>query len=275
MRIIVFSDIHSNIEAFNAFLAEAGKIEHDKMICIGDIVGYAANPNECAELMRERGIISVYGNHDYYISRSDVPRNFNRAATTAVEWQIGCVTGENKKWLIELPPEHFIDLRFGKAMFIHGSPAGIFDYIVHNLQARAAVSVMLEEEIMMSFVGHSHIPGVWKYKDIMKRYHPRDEFEEPDDYEEEKRNLFLEIGSIEEIHHKGEVHFDFDDMAVVNAGSIGQPRDGDARGSFVLIDDKERTIKLFRFEYDNTPAQKKIRDAGLPGSLADRLASGR
>ena len=241
MRYGIIGDIHSNLEAFEVVLEEISKREIDKVICLGDIVGYGANPNECIDKVRQLTDIVVMGNHDAgSIGQTDL-NYFNWVAREACEWTGKVLTASNKTYLKNLD---FVK-REKETFIVHASPSkpAAWIYIISLDIAMQEFSHFNES---ICFVGHSHVPVTFV-----------------------KRGARYDV--IEDMHFK----LDKDARYIINVGSIGQPRDFDPRASFGIYDSDEGQIEIIRLNYDIETAQQKIRKAGLPEFLATRLALGK
>lgn len=241
MRYGIFSDIHSNLEAFSAAI-EAYKNERiERYLCIGDIVGYAANPSECIDKVRELKAVIVAGNHDWgACGRLDL-EYFNPTAKEALKWTMGFLSKAESDFLSSLP------LAYSEENFIlaHGtldSPEEF--YYLDSMDEADRTFSILDKQVC--FVGHTHRPGVFIERD-------------------------------NELFYKGLSSLQVEDNKryIINVGSVGQPRDGDFRASFVIYDTAAKNVELKRIDYDFTAAQKKILRAGLPEFLARRLSEGR
>ena len=241
MRYGIIGDIHSNLEAFEAVLEEIDKREIDKIICLGDIVGYGANPNECIDKVRQLTDIVVIGNHDAgSIGQTDL-NYFNWVAREACEWTGRVLTASNKAYLKNLD---FVKKEKG-AFIVHASPSKPAAWI-YVISLGVAIQEFSYFNEPICFVGHSHVPITF-----VKRGKKYDVIED--------------------------THFKLDQGAhyIINVGSIGQPRDLDPRASFGIYDSDEKQVEIIRLAYDIETAQTKIRKAGLPEFLATRLALGK
>lgn len=239
MNYAIISDIHSNLEAFERTVHEIDRIGVDKIICLGDIVGYGANPNECLDIVRERQLTSIIGNHDIVACGRGEPDNFNPIARDAALWTRNELTEENKDFLFGLPYQREID----DFLIVHGAISDPDLYIFSSSEALLEFSFMGKANIC--FFGHTHVKVYYVYSHGKVQGFTDDEVELSGD------NLYL-----------------------VNPGSVGQPRDRDPRASFLIYEHDEKTIKFFRLEYDIMTAQEKIIDAGLDKRLAYRLSMG-
>lgn len=241
MRYGIFSDIHSNLEAFKAVI-DAYQAEHiDRYLCIGDIVGYAANPLECIQLIKGLNAGIVAGNHDWGSSGKFDLGYFNLSAREALVWTGGVLSRDEKDFLCSL------SLTYQEENFVlaHGSldnPQAF--YYLNNHEAASAAFAVLKKQVC--FIGHTHRPGV---------------FVESDD------NLFYKALGILEL--EGRKRY------IVNVGSVGQPRDRDPRAGYVIYDTDKETIELKRIAYNISAVQDKILNAGLPDFFASRLAQGK
>ena len=244
MRYAILSDIHANLEAFRAVLAMIGKLGADRVLCLGDIVGYGADPNACVDLVRSEGIVSVMGNHDAAACGIEEPDHFNLNARQALYWTRGRLTPENRGYLQELPRAMQIEELF----FCHGTVNETNRYLLYDSDAQENFTLMeqLPGSPRLCFFGHTHIRVSYSIAGPVVGREPAD-------------GMFLAD----------------DKRYLVNPGSVGQPRDGDARAAFLLYDAQEHTIAFHRVEYDIASCQDKIIQAGLPARLAERLAMGR
>ena len=250
MKFIFFSDVHGNLEALESFLDHIDKIQYDRIYNLGDIIGYGANPNECIEIIHERGIPSVLGNHDDVVLDKYDPEMFNPDARSAVVWCQKNVREENIDFLRELKDFIWIDSALGKALVVHGSPVDKDEYVMSRWHAERAFGNMMSRDIAVAFVAHTHVPCCWRQTpDGTAEF-----IQPPEGGEPVVLNPTLK--------------------AIVNVGSVGQPRDGDSRGGFIIWDDEEHSVVYRRFTYPVSKAQRKIKEAGLPAVLADRLAEG-
>ncbi|MBQ6472622.1 MAG: metallophosphoesterase family protein [Victivallales bacterium] len=245
----ILGDIHGNLEAFQTVLAKTRELEVTQYVCIGDIVGYNANPKECLDMLRELKPLGVVrGNHDEYVGNERDLLGFNPAAALAVKWTRDQLTKDDRRWLAELPYEKQI-FRFGMAPFsiVHGTldSPGMWGYIFNRLSAMASMQFQHND---ICFCGHTHMP-MYFIKDARDTTTCMYQDGEPVKIQPNCKYLF-------------------------NVGSVGQPRDGDPRAAFAIYRPDEATVELFRLEYDLATTQKKIRDAKLPDRLADRLAIG-
>jgi predicted phosphodiesterase len=243
MRYLVLSDIHSNIEALTAAVNKATDVGFDRTVCCGDLVGYGPSPEEIMDVLDELKTTTIRGNHDRVISGLDEPTHFNVAARQAVEWSREHISPPYRQRLAELPvgPLQITE----KAQLVHGSSRDEDEYVVTQSDAVANLAVAAPT---ITFFGHTHEPLVFT-RSI--RWSPS---YEPDG------SARLRLPS---------------DKMLVNPGSVGQPRDGDPRSSFVIWDDHESVLEFYRTEYDVEKTQTRMREAKLPEFLVTRLAFGR
>jgi diadenosine tetraphosphatase ApaH/serine/threonine PP2A family protein phosphatase len=243
MRIAIVADIHANLAAFEAVLAHAeaqGPI--DRLWCPGDIVGYGPDPGACIALVRRYPHVAVAGNHDLAAIGKISTSEFNETAARAAAWTAGQLTDEQRCYLEGLPEV----ARDGDFTLVHGSlRAPIWEYILSLPAAREQFRLM---ETPYSVIGHSHVPFI---------------AEEP--AEGAPRLVLWQDGDSVALDEW---------RLVINPGGVGQPRDGDPRAGYALYDSEARTITLHRVEYDVAATQERMRAAGLPDSLAERLTYG-
>ncbi len=243
MRYALFADIHSNLEAFRAVREEFKRVRIDEYICLGDIVGYAANPNECIQLVKELGPITIIaGNHDWAsVGKTDIDY-FNPIAKEAILWTQSKLTEENKRFLADLP----LTKEFTDFVIVHGSlySPEKWHYIFTFQDAKRNFAYQKKR---ICFLAHSHQPFI---------------------ISSDKR------GNCEEVMGM-KVSLRDDYRYLVNIGSVGQPRDGDPDASYCLYDRDNKEIEIKRVSYQLKEAQDKIIAAGLPQELAWRLSLGR
>jgi diadenosine tetraphosphatase ApaH/serine/threonine PP2A family protein phosphatase len=215
----------------------------DEIVCLGDIVGYNANPNECVGIIRSKKIVSVLGNHDVSVSGREEPDRFNALARSAVLWTREHLTAENRSFLLDLPPETRVQDFLLVHGFIHDTNRYLLsrDAAVENFHLLAA----LPGNLKLVFFGHTHIGMAFM---------------------EHQGSIASDLSS--ELSLSSGTHY------LINPGSVGQPRDGDPRASFLVYDSDDHTVRFFRVEYDIKQCQDKIVRAGLPPQLAWRLKHG-
>lgn len=251
MRILLLSDIHSNLEALEACLAVAPSA--DLVVNLGDIVGYGASPNEVTAKTRDLGRVFVRGNHDKVVAGIDSVENFNPIAGASALWSREQLIPENLDWLRGLPKGPVSLPEVPGIQLVHGAPDDEDRYVVSIEDALQTLGV---SDCHVIFFGHTHIQGLFSLRAGMaENLHA----EYPSIAKQETYNFQLEAGS----------------TYMVNPGSIGQPRDGDWRAGFALFDSEELAVTFYRVPYDLRSAQERIFAANLPSRLATRLAAGR
>ena len=240
MRYAVLSDIHGNLEALRAVLADAAT-QADDVLCLGDVVGYGADPAACVDLIGSKARAVVAGNHEHaVIGRIDLGW-FNRYARAAAEWTREHIDADCTSYLDALP----LTAEVGDATLVHASPRqpDEWDYLVNLDDGVGAFEAFATR---LCFVGHSHVPAMWSFGSSGPEF---------------------ERGDVE-------VTLDAGRRYIVNVGSVGQPRDRDPRAAYALWDVDARRVSVRRVAYDIAAARWKIEAAGLPRILADRLAAG-
>ena len=247
MRYLVISDIHANLEAYETVMAEAAPLGFERVLVLGDLVGYGADPNAICERIRAlQPHALIRGNHDKVGSGIESPEGFNAVARNAIKWTYETLSKENRAWLAALPAGPLIvdDM----IEICHGTPFDEDAYVFDDLDALRAMHAARRP---LCLFGHTHVQ--------VGHYLSRDQFglATADD----QRPLSIPL--------------DDANRYLVNPGSVGQPRDGDPRAGFGIVDTaaKERTIH--RVEYPISKAQARILEEGLPDVLAQRLALGR
>ena len=239
MRYGVVSDIHSNWEALEAVLAECRKLRVGALLCCGDVVGYGADPKKCLDALRKLNVPVVAGNHDWAVSGRLDSSYFTQDGKAAVVWTRTRLGLEDITYLNALP----LQLKNKDCILVHSSlkdPVH-FTYLTDPAKAADAFAVM---EDHVCFVGHTHVPVIFTKCGA---------------------NIYKNDGAIE---------INPECKYIVNAGSVGQPRDGNPLASFCVYDTAVKTIEIRRVLYDVRTAQQKILEAGLPQALSVRLAAG-
>jgi diadenosine tetraphosphatase ApaH/serine/threonine PP2A family protein phosphatase len=242
MRVAVCSDIHGNLPALEAVLAEIDEARPDELWCLGDLVGYGPWPNEVTELVRARADVCLVGNHDLVALGTagvDVDE-FNPEAAEAALWTRRELSAETRDFLESLAPEASRD---GTGLY-HASPRDpVWEYV---LTPEAALGAFTEAPERLILVGHSHVALAFS----------------------------LEDGRLAGDVARGGTAIELTVRLLLNPGSVGQPRDGDPRAAWLMLDLAEGRARFERVEYDVPRTQEEIRARGLPESLADRLAVG-
>ena len=245
MRYLIFTDIHGNLEAFNALLKFIQKRKIDHFVCLGDLVGYGASPNDTIQKVRSlRPLSIIRGNHDKAVSEFDSIETFNPIAAASIFWTKKKILRKNAEFLGHLKkgPQIVNDL----FTICHGAPFDEDYYIFGEFDAAEAFDYL---KLPLCFFGHTHFPFVYTRRDTTVE------------------GTFLEGNSNEVKLEKGVTY-------LINPGSVGQPRDRNPRAAFAIYDSDLHVIKFFRLEYDIDDAQEKILKANLPPALAERLSLG-
>jgi predicted phosphodiesterase len=251
LRILLLSDIHSNLEALEACLAAAPAT--DATVNLGDIVGYGASPNEVTERARALGGIFVRGNHDKVVAGIDTVENFNPVAGMAAMWNRDQIDSEHLSWLRDLPKGPIAMDQIAGVQYVHGAPDDEDRYLVTPEDAAAQLT---KAGAGITFFGHTHIQGAFQLQgNIVRAVHP----------------AYATVAK----HETWDLPLDEGLSYMINPGSIGQPRDGDWRAAFAVFDSIQRVVTFFRVPYEVRLAQEKILAAHLPARLATRLAAGR
>jgi diadenosine tetraphosphatase ApaH/serine/threonine PP2A family protein phosphatase len=237
MKFAIVSDIHANWQALEAVLADMPEV--DEVLCLGDVVGYGGNPNQCLDLVRERHWPTLVGNHDRACTDVDILEWFNEDAARAIEWTVGRLGADRLGWLAALPDTSEIG---GEVVLVHGSPRDhIYEYILDAPTAEANLALI---DGQVCFHGHTHVPGIFR-RDNGRLVHE------------------YEVGT-----------FKLASTELVNPGSVGQPRDGNPDASYAIWDRSAGSFEFRRVAYDREGAKKAIRDAKLPERFATRLDTG-
>src|SRR5215203_2484747 len=240
MKFAIIADIHGNWEALQAVLEDSHRQKCTHHLCLGDIVGYNANPKQCLDIVRSMNIPVVKGNHDEYCSTEEDLEGFNPHAAEAVVWTRKQLTDDDRKWLRELKYVRLV-ASFSMVHATLDQPER-WGYVFDKLMAAASFTY---QNTSVCFFGHTHVPVAF-IRDAVVRGGTYSKFKV-----EAGRKYF------------------------VNVGSVGQPRDNNPKAAYVIYDIKEGLIEIRRLDYDIAGAQAKIRAAGLPERLAERLEVGR
>jgi len=240
MRIALFGDIHANLEALETVLAHAVKQECTDFVCVGDVVGYNADPVACLDKIRDAGWPVVKGNHDEDASGTHRLDSMNPVAATALQWTRDQLDDDQREWLRKLRMVRQVH-NFTVVHSTLDQPQS-WNYVTNKFDAMSNFSYQFTN---VCFHGHTHVP-----------------------------RIFSRGSRVKEIEGDG-ITLEPDQKYFINTGSVGQPRDGDWRACYLTYDVEEATVKFHRLEYDIEKTQQKIRDAGLPDMLAERLREGR
>jgi diadenosine tetraphosphatase ApaH/serine/threonine PP2A family protein phosphatase len=240
MLLAIVSDIHGNLEALDTVLADIERRKPDAMVCLGDFVGYGASPNPCIERLRPLIEAAVMGNHDDAAIGRTALEGFNHEAARAARWTAEELTPAHHEYLGALP----MAVAWRGAHLVHASPSEpeAWHYVLSPAEADFEMRSFPGD---LCFIGHSHYPGTFVsdgYRSLYTR----------------QTKVALEPGR----------------RYIVNVGSVGQPRDGDPRAAYMIWNDTDRTLEHIRLDYDIESAAARIRAAGLPAFLAERLRWG-
>ncbi len=237
MKLAIISDIHANYEALDSVLEDIDSKGVSQILCLGDIVGYGPDPLRCVTRIQSLGCPVIRGNHDHDAANDRPLDNLNDTARLSLEWTRKELSSAQREWLGSLP----FSRRVGRFAISHSSldQPEAWHYIRDLADAERSLNL---QNVPLCFIGHTHRPG----------------------YFEQKGGITHEI-------RKKSHDIDNDAKVLVNVGSVGQPRDGDMRASYVIFDRVQRTIEFQRVEYEVAKTQERIRVQGLPEELAVRL----
>ncbi|MBN1543446.1 metallophosphoesterase family protein [candidate division KSB1 bacterium] len=241
MTIAVLSDIHANLEALDVVLEYIERCGCDRIICLGDVVGYGPNPNECIERLRMRADRVLLGNHDHAAIGLTDPMTFNRYARQAIEWTGETLTPSSRKFLQQLPAT----CQEESCLCVHASPYAPLDWRYISSVSQAALEFRHFDEAFC-FIGHSHVPLVFCLRG----------------------NRVLRL-------HKSSLQLERQARYIINVGSVGQPRDGNPQAAVGIWRPQQRIYELCRLDYDFQTTQKKMRTLHMPAYLVERIAHGR
>lgn len=239
-RTAILSDIHANLEALTAVINDAEARGCNKIVCLGDVVGYNADPVACLDFIRSLGCPAIKGNHDEEAASDESTLMMNPVASSALLWTRAQLDDDRREWLRRLRLVRSVS----PFTIVHSTldQPNRWHYIINKYDALSNFGFQLHR---LCFHGHTHIPKIFCYQGMQTT-----EFEPADFVPMEDQKYF------------------------VNVGSVGQPRDGDWRASYCIYDHDTNTVSFHRVEYDIATTQRKIIDAGLPSILADRLERG-
>jgi diadenosine tetraphosphatase ApaH/serine/threonine PP2A family protein phosphatase len=237
----LISDVHANLEALQAVLDDIAP--SCELLCLGDVVGYGPNPNECLDLLKARGVLMVLGNHDVAAIDDFGISYFSELAREAMRWTQSVISQDHVAWLNSLSYE----LRLPEFLLVHGAPVRYFEYCKNIEVARRAFNAT---DAPIIFVGHTHVAEYYALgpNDAITNHH---------------------------MQHGGELLLQPDHRYIVNVGSVGQPRDLNPQASYVLYDALERRITWKRISYPIGLVAEKIAAVDLPPALGQRLVDGR
>ena len=241
MKYVIISDIHSNLQALEAVGEDISGAKADRILCAGDVIGYGAQPNECVSLVSSLASGCVAGNHEWAVlGKADITF-FNEFAASAVMWTRENLDAAGREYIEALP----YVLSEGNMNAAHGT-LHYPEEFMYMLNYSAAMKTFEEMSSGVCFVGHTHVPGVFIYRD-------------GNTYQAFPEKIEIEDGA----------------KYIINAGSVGQPRDNDPRACYCVYDTERAVVEFRRVAYDAHSARKKIIEAGLPRVLGDRLLLGR
>jgi predicted phosphodiesterase len=241
MKYAIISDIHGNLEALKSVIAEIDRIGVDSILCLGDVVGYGPNPNECVDIIKDTAEITLAGNHDYApLGKIDVSY-FNPWARSAIEWTAEELSDSSIEFLLSLP----LKIELDGFTIVHATPykPEEWNYIV---TIGDAVQNFNEFATQICFIGHSHVPMI----------------------------VFLNGSDDYRVANENPLQIESKKRYIINVGSVGQPRDLNPQAAFAVLDNEQNTYELFRVEYDLAQTQDKILATDLPEFLAERLKLG-
>lgn len=240
MKIALFGDIHANWEALETVLADADEQGCGSYVCLGDVVGYNADPARCLEKVQEMGCPVVKGNHDEDAGGEHSLEMMNPTAAEALQWTRDQLTAEQREWLARMRMVRQVE----DFTIVHSTldQPNVWNYVTNKFDAMSNFSYQFTQ---VCFHGHTHVPRVFVRGSRVQEVQPE--------------SVAIEAGM----------------KYFINAGSVGQPRDGDWRASYCIYDTDAKVVSFRRLEYDIETTQQKIIDAGLPRPLAERLKNGR
>jgi predicted phosphodiesterase len=240
MRLAIISDIHGNLEAFNEVLADIDRLDIEQSICLGDNIGYGPDPEEVLNLLRSRNIPSVIGNHELGILDKHTLSHFNPLAAKVLMQTEEMLSNESRAFIKELP----VSLTSNGALFVHGCPPDSVDTYLFELASWEFKKIFKETTNDIFFVGHTHELQLISFsgEQVIRQY-----------------------------LNRGTLRLNEDERYIINAGSVGQPRDGNNNAKYVIWDDTDKTIEVRFIPYDIEKTAKKILALGFYRTFADRL----
>jgi predicted phosphodiesterase len=246
-RIAVLSDVHGNQEAFEAVLGALAAEQVDRVILLGDLVGYNANPRECLRLAQRQGFLSILGNHDLATLEPAAAEGFNVLAYQAIKYVHSQLTAGDLQYLRALPR---VEVLWDRYVLCHGTPESVDTYILNQHQAKRIFNLLRHAYggSRICFFGHTHMQKLWL------------------------RDARGKVTAPAMTHNM--VTLDPEHMYLINPGSVGQPRQHDNRAHYLIFDVATESVSFKAVPYDISKAQQKIRQANLPEYLASRLQDG-
>lgn len=239
MRYAIITDIHGNLEAFDRVYADIKRSKIDKIICLGDIIGYGPDPEKVVEFFVKKKIPCVRGNHEIAVSDDYELNNFNKYAYDSIILTRKLISEKSKAWIKKLPK----NLIIAEMLFVHGCPEDDPDTYIVQLSEKEMKKVFKSMKQKICFVGHTHISLLYSYRD---------------------RILAEKMG-------KGEVMLEKGKKYIINVGSVGQPRDGNNNAKYAIFDDKKNSVEIRYVAYDIEKTAEKIIRSGFPRFNAERL----
>jgi predicted phosphodiesterase len=239
LLIAVISDVHSNLEALETCLKKIEEIKTDRVVCLGDMVDYCAQPNECIELLRKKSDVILLGNHDEAQFVHELSKTFSENAYISSVYTRGILRDDHLDFFRKIPRDYILE----NIYFVHSSPY-LPDYYKYVLTEEMAINNFNYFEQEICFIGHSHIPKIFEYK----------------------------FGCVKVVNAE---NIKKGNKYIINAGSVGQPRDGDYRTCFCTFDTEKFELIYYRLDYDAKKASEKIYKEGLPEYLAERILVGK
>ena len=242
MRVAVFSDIHSNQEAFQAFIDHSATLNINKYVCLGDVIGYGANPNRCIKMLRGLEGTCILGNHD--AAALGIPMNMKKDARQAISWTRRRLSEESFNFLKEMTDT----VKWDDILFCHSNPYRPRNWY-YVAEKQYITRSFARSKAKLLFLGHTHVPVAITRRNFFCVY-----------IRSPKNKAVFPVAEL--------------NRQIFNCGSIGQPRDGDFRISYLILDTDNRVVEFYRVEYDCKKAGEKILAAGLPEIFAQRLING-
>jgi predicted phosphodiesterase len=244
VKTAVISDIHGNLIALETYFTLIESLGVDRTVCLGDVVGYNPWPNECVELLKKYGVPTIMGNHDQVAAGIQDPIAFNDIAREAILWTRETLTEKNRAYLRTLPVQMTVDKKY---LLVHGSIIDPDEYVLTPVAAARNIKALHESTgVKICFFGHTHVVS-----------------------------CFSSAGSSDSFRVDAELSLVDGRTYLINPGSIGQPRDGDSRASFLIFDEEERRVEFHRFEYDIEQVVMELNRQGLDPFLGKRLYLGK
>jgi predicted phosphodiesterase len=246
-RIAIISDIHGNLEALEAVFKSIDSDAVEYIVHLGDLVGYNASPRECLQLLQNKRVISILGNHDFGVLEPESAENFNVLAFQALTYSIRQLTHQDRRYLLSLPRTEVLWDRY---LLCHGTPENLETYILNVFQAKRIFNLLLRyySGVHVCFFGHTHQQYTWA--------------------SDPRGKVFFPANGCDSLSLQADHHY------LINPGSVGQPRQKDNRARYLVFDTEQEIVWFRAVSYNIKKAQEKIRKAKLPDYLALRLQEG-